>query len=89
MKNHAVPDKVRRVLAEEFELDHSQIEPDARLYEALGLDSLDSVDLIVALEREFGFRIDRSADDVRLKEIRTVQDVCDFVDTKLSAAGEN
>jgi acyl carrier protein len=73
-------------LVEEFELEDVQVTPEALLYEHLGLDSLDSVDLVVALEKEFGFKIDRSADAEKLKEIRTVQHVCEFVGSKRGRA---
>ena len=48
-----------RVLVDEFELDEDQLTPEATLYEELDFDSLDAVDLIAALEREFGMKIDR------------------------------
>ena len=82
MMDADIAGKVLKVLVEEFELDDAQVVPEALLYEHLGLDSLDSVDLVVALEKEFGFKIDRSADAERLKEIRTVQNVCEFVESK-------
>ena len=82
MMDADIAEKVLKVLVEEFELDDAQVIPEALLYEHLGLDSLDSVDLVVALEKEFDFKIDRSADAEMLKEIRTVQDVCEFVKSK-------
>ena len=74
--------RVCKVLVDEFELDESALNPDANLYEDLGLDSLDSVDLVVALEKEFGFKVVRSEDEPRIRAIRTVGDVCDFVQEK-------
>ena len=75
-------DRVRQVIAEEFEIPIENLEPEVTLYEKLGLDSLDSVDLVVALEREFGFKVVRVQDEERIRAIRTVSDVCDFVDYK-------
>jgi len=83
MMDQSVTSKVVKILVEEFELDDSRVSPEARLDEDLGIDSLDSVDLVLALEKECGFKIDRSEDAERLKVIRTVQDVCDFVESKL------
>ena len=72
-------DRVKSVLIEEFELDGAALHPDANLYENLGLDSLDSVDLVVALEKEFGFKVVRTVDEERIRAIRTIQDIVDFV----------
>ena len=46
--------KATSVLAEEFEVEASEITPDASLKETLGLDSLDLVDVVVLVEQHFG-----------------------------------
>lgn len=74
---------VERVLTEEFEIEASRIVPTARLREELGLDSLDGLDLVVALEKEFGCRITEG--DV--KSIRTVGDVNGMIELRLNEAG--
>lgn len=79
--------RVRQILEEEFELEPERLAPEAGLYEELGLDSLDSVDLVVALEKAFGFKVVRAHDEERIRAIRTVQDVCDFAAEKREAAG--
>lgn len=48
-------------LVEEFEVSPDVIQPDASLKEALDLDSLDYVDLVVLIESHFGFKV--SQDD--------------------------
>ena len=58
----------------------------ANLYEDLGLDSLDSVDLIVCLENEFKFKVDRVKDGQRLKEMHLVKDILEYINEKISAA---
>lgn len=45
------------VLAEEFEVEISEITPDASLKETLGLDSLDLVDVVVLVEQNFGITL--------------------------------
>ncbi|MBN1867126.1 acyl carrier protein [Candidatus Sumerlaeota bacterium] len=79
-------ERVKGLLAEEFELNGADLRADSTLYEQLGLDSLDSVDLVAALEKEFGFKVVRVTDEETIRAIRTVSDVCDFVEHKL--AGE-
>lgn len=66
---------VNRILVEEFELDEASITPDADLREDLDLDSLDAVDLIVAIERVFGVRLE----DKVVMQMRTVRDIHDYV----------
>ena len=63
-------------LAEEFELDPEAMVPDAHIFEDLGLDSLDMVDMVVVLEKAFQFKI-REEESVR--EIRTLGDIHRFV----------
>ena len=46
--------KATTVLAEEFEVEASEITPEASLKETLGLDSLDLVDVVVLVEQHFG-----------------------------------
>lgn len=77
-----IAQKVRQILEETFEVEPSAIAPGARLKEELGLDSLDGVDLVVALEKAFRCRI--SEEDAR--GIRTFQDICDRVASRLPTA---
>ncbi|MFP4381886.1 MAG: acyl carrier protein [Candidatus Sumerlaeia bacterium] len=86
MNDKEILDRVKKVLAEEFELDEEELNPDAALYDELGLDSLDSVDLVVALEKEFEFKIERSVDEERIRAIRKISDICDFINYKLPNA---
>lgn len=78
----AIHEKVKCVLIDEFELEESDITPDANLYEDLELDSLDGVDLVVALEKEFNFKISREDDEERIRAIRTISDIYDFINYK-------
>lgn len=71
----AVISKVDQILITEFELEPDAVVPDATLREDLDLDSLDAVDLVVALEKEFAFRVSNDM----LKEVRKVSDIHDMV----------
>ncbi len=68
--------KVVEVLVEEFELDPAEMGPDATLYEDLGLDSLDAVDMVVVLEKTFGMKM---TDEEALRSIRTMDDLYQFL----------
>ena len=66
---------INRILTDEFELAPERLTPDAQLYEDLELDSLDAVDLVVALEKTFGVQIGEDA----IRDIRTVEQIYAFV----------
>ena len=68
--------KAVEVLAEEFELDPEDMTPEATLYDDLGLDSLDAVDMVVVLEKTFGMKL---TDQEALRSIRTVDDLLNFL----------
>ncbi|MCI0546849.1 MAG: acyl carrier protein [Candidatus Rokubacteria bacterium] len=67
----AILETVNRVMMEEFEAPPEKLRPEARLRDDLGMDSLDGVDLVVALEVAFGFRIPEQ----QARGIRTLGDV--------------
>jgi acyl carrier protein len=64
------------VFAEEFEIEPARLTPQAKIFEDLGLDSLDIVDLIVALQKRFGVQI---REDERVRSIRTLEDIYGFI----------
>ncbi|MFY2826539.1 acyl carrier protein [Ruegeria sp. MALMAid1280] len=70
-----VLDLLKQYLEEDFEVPPQDVQPDARLYEDLDLDSIDAVDLIVRFQRDIGKRF--SAEE--FKSARTVKDVVDVV----------
>ncbi|MGE5530333.1 MAG: acyl carrier protein [Patescibacteria group bacterium] len=74
--------KVKQVFVEEFEIDPNLITNESLIFKELGLDSLDSVDLIVALEKAFNFKIDRANDSAVISEIRSIQDIINYVQSK-------
>jgi acyl carrier protein len=71
---------INRVLEEEFEIDADRLTPDAALFTDLELDSLDIVDLIVALEQAFGIKIRAEAAQT-FRDIRTLNDLYTAIDT--------
>jgi acyl carrier protein len=67
---------VNEVFEEYFEIEGERLLPEAHIFEDLELDSLDIVDLVVAMQEKFKVRI---RDDERIRSIRTLRDVYDFV----------
>lgn len=81
MTEQEVIELIDSSLAEEFELDRADMTPEANIYEDLGLDSLDTVDMVIVLEGAFNFKI-REEESVRA--IRTLGDIHRFVQTKVA-----
>jgi acyl carrier protein len=65
--------RLTELLTEHFEIDAAAIQPQARLYEDLDIDSIDAVDMIVQLKPLVGKRLQPEA----FKAVRTVGDVVD------------
>jgi len=80
MTEQEIRDQVSAILVEQFEIDANEIKPEAHLYDDLGIDSIDAVDLIVRLKELTGLRI--PPED--FKDVRTVDDVVQVV-TALTA----
>jgi len=64
------------VFVDSFEIAGDKLTPQANIFNDLGLDSLDIVDLVVALQKKFGIII-RS--DERVRDIRTLGDIYQFI----------
>jgi len=67
--------KVRSIIAQQLGADESEITEDAHFIEDLGADSLDTVELVMALEEEFGIEIS----DEDAEKIQTVGDVIKYI----------
>lgn len=59
MNRAEIEDKVREFLIEDLEVEEDVIAPEAKLKDDLGIDSLDFVDIVVIVERKFGFKSSR------------------------------
>ena len=67
-------EKVQAIIAEELGIDKETITMESRLAEDLGADSLDAVELVMALEDEFGVEVD----DEAATKIKKVSDIVEF-----------
>ena len=71
----AVADKVKSIIVEQLGVDEEEVTPDASFVDDLGADSLDTVELVMAFEEEFGCEIP----DEEAEKITTVQQAIDYV----------
>jgi len=74
-----IVEKVNHFMIEDFEVEAAAIRPEANLKETLDLDSLDYVDLVVAIEQNFGLKI--KPED--FQQLHTVADFYSFIENKL------
>ena len=79
MNKDVITDKINDFLIDEFEVEEDDISPDANLKETLGLDSLDFIDLVVAVESNFGVKL--VGED--FVNILTLQNFYDLIEKKL------
>lgn len=75
MTNAEIIEKVNNMLVEEFEIAAGVLTPEASLKNDLEIDSLDFVDIVVLVDREFGFK--PKAEE--LKAVKTLQDFYDYI----------
>lgn len=76
MTNDEIFAKLKEILVSVFELDESQVTPDALLGDDLDLDSIDAIDLVVKM-KEYTPEGKPTIDASIFKEVKTVQDVVD------------
>ena len=72
----AVADKVKSIIVEQLGVDEEEVTPDASFIDDLGADSLDTVELVMAFEEEFGIEI--SDDDAG--QITRVKEAIDYME---------
>lgn len=80
MTREEIEEKVNEFLIEELEIDEEKIVPGATLKEGLGIDSLDFVDIVVIVQKVFGFMI-KSGD---MASIKTLEQFYDYIEDKLN-----
>lgn len=72
--------RVKKIVADQLEVDPTEVKPEANFANDLGADSLDTVELVMALEEEFDIEIP----DEAAEAITTVQASVDFISGKLA-----
>ncbi len=78
----AVADKVKAIVAEQLGVKEEEVTDKASFIDDLGADSLDTVELVMALEEEFGIEIP----DEDAEKMATVEDAVRYIETKAGKA---
>lgn len=74
----AVQDKITEIIVEQLGVKSEEVVPEASFVDDLGADSLDTVELVMALEEEFGIEIP----DEDAEKIQTVGDAIKYISQK-------
>jgi len=81
MSQQDIFEKVKKIVADQLEVDSNDVTPEANFANDLGADSLDTVELVMALEEEFDIEIP----DEAAEQILTVQAVVDYISEQVTA----
>jgi len=73
-------DKVKEMLANQLNIEADKITETSKIVEDLGADSLDMIEMLMALEEEFGLSIP----DDKAENLKTVGDISNFIDESLN-----
>lgn len=81
MERKEIESKVRDFLIEDLEVDEEKIVPEACLKDDVGIDSLDFVDIVVIVEKNFGFKIKPE----EMAGVVTLNDFYNYIEKKVNA----
>jgi acyl carrier protein len=79
MQRAEIIEKVNGFLIDEFEIEEGALDLDAHLVDDLGIESLDFVDIVVTIEKEFGFKVKRE----EFTEVRTLKDLYAYIEKRI------
>ena len=80
MNKVEIEEKVKAFLIEELEVDEERIAPESLLKADIGIETHDFVDIVVIVERTFGFKIKPE----EMAGVKTLRDFCDYIETKVN-----
>jgi acyl carrier protein len=78
MSEKSIEEKVRDIIVDQLGVNPEQVTPNASFIEDLGADSLDTVELVMAFEEEFGVEVP----DEEAEKLLTVGDVIKYIEEK-------
>jgi acyl carrier protein len=80
MTRTEIEEKVQAFLIDDLEIEEENIFPEARLKEDMGIDSLDYVDIVVIVEKNFGFKIKPE----EMANVKVLSQFYDYIESKVA-----
>jgi len=80
MTRTEIEEKVKAFLIDDLEIDEDKVFDDAKLKDDMGIDSLDFVDIVVIVEKNFGFKIKAE----EMTGVTTLRQFCDYIESKVN-----
>lgn len=81
MTRTEIEEKVKAFLVDDLEIEEENIYPESRLKEDMGIDSLDYVDIVVIVEKNFDFKITNPSE---MTAVKTLTQFYDYIESKIS-----
>jgi acyl carrier protein len=80
MTRTEIEEKVKAFLIDDLEIEEENIFPEAKLKEDMGIDSLDYVDIVVIVEKNFGFKIKPE----EMTKVKTLSQFYEYIESKVA-----
>ena len=81
MERKEIEERVNNFLIEDLEIEEENVYPESRLKEDMGIDSLDYVDIVVLVEKNFGFKITNPSE---MTAVKTLIQFYDYIESKIA-----
>ena len=80
MERTEIEEKVKSILIDEMEIDEEKVYNEANLKDDMGIDSLDYIDIVVIVDKIFGFKIKPE----EMSNVKTFSEFCDYIEKKIA-----
>lgn len=80
MERTEIEEKVKSILIDDMEIDEDKVYDEALLKDDMGIDSLDYIDIVVIVDRIFGFKIKPE----EMSNVKSFCEFCDYIEQKIA-----
>lgn len=80
MERIEIEEKVKSILIEDMEIDEDKVYNEAQLKDDMGIDSLDYIDIVVIVDKIFGFKIKPE----EMSNVKTFSEFCNYIEQKIA-----
>ena len=80
MERTEIEEKVKSILIDDMEIDEDKVYNEALLKDDMGIDSLDYIDIVVIVDRIFGFKIKPE----EMSNVKTFSEFCSYIEQKIA-----